>query len=99
LTDDVAHLKIDNVEFKKISDLQGLAAGPIGAPSSLPSLPKPYREATFGRSQCQQYAIASSVDVSISSVKSTTGTNVDALLLTASDEEFVTVVEKGTVWE
>jgi hypothetical protein len=56
LIDELAHLKSDNVELKKkISDLQGLVAGPPGTHifvkrkqkvgvQSLPSLPKLHRK-------------------------------------------------------
>jgi hypothetical protein len=56
---------------------------------------KSYTEVVVGRSKCQQYAIVSEVEVNTPSVKSTTEINADATVSTASDQGFVTVVNRN----
>jgi hypothetical protein len=60
----------------------------------LPSLPKSYRQGVAGWLQCQQSAIASYVDVNISSLKHVTEKNTDVPVLTSSNDGFLTAVNK-----
>jgi hypothetical protein len=62
----------------------------------LPLLAKSYRKVVAGQLQYQQSTIASAsnVDVSISSLKPTTGKNADVAVFTTAYEGFVTVVNE-----